>query len=215
MASYFGHGEPNCVDSFLKEFIDELDKLLKFGIVIHSINYRIELKCFICDRPARGFVKCIKSHTGYSSCERCTVVGQYFMHRIIFEDVNCTKRTNESFRSKEDPNHHLPNIESPFLKIQSINMIGHFVLDFMHLGYLGIGKKILTNLMNGVVKMSKKQQLTISQRLVNLSESITSDFQRTTRSLADLSKWKATEFRCFFIVLWPFCFKRCCSRKYL
>lgn len=78
VAFYFGTGKPKCVDSFLRDFVDELDQLLEFGLNVSGIHYKIEHKCFMYDRPARGFVKSIKGHTGYLSCERCIVVGRYY-----------------------------------------------------------------------------------------------------------------------------------------
>ena len=32
---------------------------------------------FICDTPARAFLKCVKSHTGYFSCDHCEVEGEW------------------------------------------------------------------------------------------------------------------------------------------
>lgn len=37
---------------------------------------------FVCDAPARSAIKKIKSHTGYHSCERCIVKGEYVMGRV-------------------------------------------------------------------------------------------------------------------------------------
>lgn len=180
--------------------------MLSNGLVINQELFQIRLKGFIADRPARSFLRCTKGHTGYCSCERCCVKGKMFMRRVIFNDVNCKKRTDESFRNKEDPQHHLPNQDSPLLKIAGVDMVNHFILDSMHLVCLGVLKKLLDLWCKGKNNLSKETLLTLSQRLINLSEQIPSDFQRTTRSLGDLSKWKATEFRFFFVIWWSFCY---------
>lgn len=39
--------------------------------------YSVKIYNFICDAPARAFIKCIKIHTGYASCEKCTEYGKY------------------------------------------------------------------------------------------------------------------------------------------
>lgn len=96
--------------------------------------------CFICDRPARAFLKCIKGPTGYFACERCTVKGYRQSNRLLYQVEDNVNRSDDSFRSQEQPEHH--HSVSPLIRIQpSVNMINEFVLDFMHLGCLGVMKK--------------------------------------------------------------------------
>ena len=33
-------------------------------------NLKVVIKAFVCDAPARAFLKCVKGHSGYDSCER-------------------------------------------------------------------------------------------------------------------------------------------------
>lgn len=77
-----------------------------------------------------------------------------------------------------------------------IDMIFHFILDCMHLGCLGIIKRLIIEYwMNPKTKLlTRLQILQLSQRLLNLSNVIPSDFQQGTRSLAEITSWKATEF---------------------
>ena len=44
----------------------------------------VRIDAIICDAPARALVKQIKCHSGYSSCERCTAVGEHSGVKIIF-----------------------------------------------------------------------------------------------------------------------------------
>lgn len=94
---YFGKGKPNNVQEFLKKFIEELKFILKNGVKIDEKHYKIKVMCFINDIPARVFVKCIKAHTGYFSCERCNIQGVYVGNRVIFTHIHAEKRTNETF----------------------------------------------------------------------------------------------------------------------
>lgn len=67
---FYGISKPNNIDVYLKEFIDELESLssrCSFGN--HLIS--IKVSCFVCDAPARQFLKQITSYNGYSGCERC------------------------------------------------------------------------------------------------------------------------------------------------
>jgi len=76
VAIYAGTEKPNNVDKYFEKFIIEILNLLRESITINDRLFEIRIKCFICDRPARSFAKCIKNHGGYYACERCTVPGE-------------------------------------------------------------------------------------------------------------------------------------------
>ncbi|KAJ8688052.1 hypothetical protein QAD02_023847 [Eretmocerus hayati] len=69
------------------------------------------------------------------------------------------------------------------------------ILDIMHLSYQGEMKELLKIWFPSDPKKCKEILLRISKRLVNLKKQIPSEFQRSTRTLQDLSKWTANEFR--------------------
>ena len=142
IAIYCGSGKPKSATLFFREFVEELNGLLKDGIDINGIHFKITIVCFVCDRPARSFVKCIKGHTGYWSCERCEVKGCRVNNRTVFPGVDSNMRTDESFRNQSNPQHHTDI--SPLTAITpKLDMVNQFILDFMHLGCLGIMKKLL------------------------------------------------------------------------
>ncbi|KAK4887822.1 hypothetical protein RN001_004093 [Aquatica leii] len=82
---------------------------------------------FICDAPARAYVKRIKSHNGYCSCEKCIESGDYYDKRLIFKSISALKRTDESFRSKLDEDHNLLGKVSP-LEQRNIQIVVNFRL---------------------------------------------------------------------------------------
>ena len=55
---------------------------------------------FICDAPARAYLKCVKGHTGYYGCERCTVKGVHENRRVTFPELSAELRTDEKFRDQ-------------------------------------------------------------------------------------------------------------------
>ena len=59
--------------------------------------FLINLHAFVSDAPARKFLKCVKSHTGYFGCERCTVEGSYELGRVVFDDIDSLLRDDVSF----------------------------------------------------------------------------------------------------------------------
>ena len=70
------------------------------------------------------------------------------------------------------------------------------------MGCLGIMKKLLIEYWMksaSKTKLSRENILRISQRMMNLSDQIPSEFQRITRSLGEIGHWKATEYSLFLL----------------
>uniref|UniRef100_A0A3B4XDC6 Uncharacterized protein n=1 Tax=Seriola lalandi dorsalis TaxID=1841481 RepID=A0A3B4XDC6_SERLL len=73
---YAGPTKPNSVEDYLNDFIQALKVITNEGLHYNGKHYNIALPdAFICDAPARAFLKCTKGHSGYNSCERCTKHG--------------------------------------------------------------------------------------------------------------------------------------------
>lgn len=84
---FCGSGKPDPLDLFLKDFIFEVSVLKKEGILINDVLFEIFINCYICDAPARAYLKCTKSHSGYNACERCMQDGEYDGMKV-FSKVN-------------------------------------------------------------------------------------------------------------------------------
>lgn len=82
----------------------EINALGEKGIVICQMNYNIRIQSFICDTPARAFMKLTKGHCGYSACERCVVRGVRKGNRMVYEDIDSVERTGEFFVRCETKN---------------------------------------------------------------------------------------------------------------
>ena len=126
--------------------------------------------------PARAFIKCIKYHSGYSSCDKCIVEGEWHS-KVVFLETDAPLRTLESFILKEDDSHH--NRESPLLGIP-IYPINSFPNDYMHSVCLGVFGRLLNFLSSGPfsVKLSSQSLKTISDHLIHISSFFPSDFNR-------------------------------------
>ncbi len=100
---FCGDGEKqhdsNC---YLEPFMMELKSLEENGIDIDGKHLMIKFIAFICDAPARSFVKQIVGHCGKHACERCAVVGETISNRTVFNSMNAKIRTNESFRVRRE-----------------------------------------------------------------------------------------------------------------
>ena len=169
--------------------------------IFYEKHFNVEVKCFLCDAPARSFLKGIISHTGYNSSERCCVPGTY-EGRVVFNDeTEYPKRNIETFKQFGYDDYQ--NIVSPLTKI-GIDVINLFPLDYMHLVCLGAVRRILNYMKKGPGgKISANQINEISSLLLSLNGYMPSEFSRQPRSLKDLDRWKATEFRQFLLYTGP------------
>lgn len=188
------------LNEFLCPFISEIKDLLVNGININNVAYKVKVRAFICDAPARAYLKCVKSHSGYSSCERCVAEGEYFAGRVTFPTTKSASRTDSSFAVQADEDHHVGL--SPLTQIPGLGMVTSFVLDYMHLICLGVMRKMLFQWILGkslILKFSSRVVDEISQDLMQLSVYIPTEFARKPRTLREVRRWKATEFRQFLL----------------
>lgn len=200
---YYGMAKPSNVSEFLRLFLEEAGNIS--DVNIGSVNIVFKIRNFICDAPARSYLKGIKGHNGYFACERCNVEGDYNYnsHQMSFPTLSKSLRTNASFRAKIHEDHHTQ--PSPLEKL-SIDMINNFPLDYMHLLCLGVMKKLLVTWIRNrslKTKLSAKNIENISNNLVSLRKCTPCEFNRTARGLDVISFWKATEFRTFLLYLGP------------
>lgn len=195
MVSVFcGPGKPGNVSSFLNPVIDDILRLEKEGFAHNGRRFQVRLERVVCDTPARSFVKATKGHNAYYACERCNQKGRYLRGRVKFPKIqNVQLRDNLSFRSKRNQAHH--NASSPFLRMQNLDMVFSFPLDYMHLVLLGVMKRLLKMWTQDLVRSphrindSKKER--INKALLAIRKLLPSEFERKSRSLKDVGTWKA------------------------
>lgn len=202
---WYGEGKPD-VEEFLRPFIDELLFLLEHGFVCPESNteYKIEVYLFICDAPARAYVKCVKGHSGYFSCDRCTVEGEFLEDHVCLVKSDASLRTDSSFRSKEQYEHHWSTSPLEDLPIYMINV---FPLDYLHLILLGVTKFLLQFWTTGIAtyktKFSALDMKQINEKIMVARKTQPADINRKCRPLSSLRFWKGTEFRTFLLKVGP------------
>jgi len=60
VALFCGSSKPNPVDEFLHDFIQEAQELKDTGLFFGNTTYHVTVNAFICDAPARAFLKRIR-----------------------------------------------------------------------------------------------------------------------------------------------------------
>ncbi|CAG9822220.1 unnamed protein product [Phaedon cochleariae] len=145
-----------------------------------------------------------------------------FLSDFIEEAIKLTNNTTSKFlnsylmllqkhpywqlrvKQQTDAAHHTD--QSISLDIPNIDIIADVPSDYMHLVLLGVVKKLLCGLWcfgPPPHKFSSAQFTGISELLINLIPSFPSDFARKPRSLKEVKRWKATEFRHFLLYTGP------------
>lgn len=206
VALYCGNSKPDPVDDFLEDFLTELSYLTQNGLKLGEQLYNIVIKAFVCDAPARSYLKCTKGHNSYFSCERCLIKGKW-NGRVVFDGKEVVaKRTDDQFNNFQYPGH---QTRLTPLVAHGIACISQFSLDYMHLVCLGAVRRILYFLTQGppICKLSVRQRGQISENLAALSRALPREFARQPRPLTDLERWKATEFRSFLLYTGPIVLK--------
>jgi len=198
---YEGHQKPKNVDEFVEDFVNEMKCLQNVGITLDGHQYFIAVHSFVCDAPARAMLKNVKLHCAYNACERCIQKGEW-CSRVIYPSTDAQVRTNVLFDELSDTEHH--HGLSP-LQGLNIGFVSDFVLDYMHLVCLGVVRRLLSMWMRGPLtcRLSAGIVQQIAQRLVALRQCIPSEFARKPRTVLELDRWKATEFRQFLLYTGP------------
>ena len=185
VALYCGSSKPDSCEEFLKDFLDEYLNLEVFGLHYNGKKFNVNIKGFICDAPARQFLKGIKGHTGYDACERCKVHGVNIENRIVFHDLDCEPRIDQDFIQIAYTGHQL--LVSPLIH-SSVQCIKDFCLDYMHLVCLGVVKRLLLYLKEGprCCRKSSNQLNVVSDTILLHYGKMPSEFARQPRGLSDL-----------------------------
>lgn len=200
IACFCGTGKPEPLETFLRPFMQEVQDLKSNGISFEGKQYVFQIECFICDAPARSYLKGTVGHTSKHGCEKCTMIGHFKNHRITFVG-------NDTFPPIEDKDFEL-GINKPFIKTKSplleinVKLVSQFPLDPMHLIFLGIVRRLLLNYFiagKPPYKLSHKQITLMNSKISIIKSYQPSEFSRKCRSLFELKRWKATEYRSFLL----------------
>ena len=208
VALFHGIYKPVPIGDFLEDLLEEVKALetKKISVFNNGNDFKFKFNSFICDAPARQMIKAIISHTGYCSCERCTLRGEYFNNRVcsIIPNENPPRfpplRSEEKFRNNEYTHHQVAVSPLVYLGI-NVSCVDDFVLDYMHLVCLGVVRKTLNYLFKKGRRTTPEQRQAVCDRLERLK--MPKEFQRQPRSLEFVDRFKATEFRQFLLYTGP------------
>lgn len=196
IALWCGAGkDPGNINEFLKDFVAETKQMMQ-GFSWNGKQFKIKIRHYIGDAPARSFLRGVLVHNSYGSCERCTSYGQW-QGRVVFRyNAHAEPRTDETFASRLHAAYHTD--DSPLEELGT-GMISQFPLDVMHLIYLGVMKRLLSMLLAkkkaSIHKLSDQKVSELSDLMELYSPYCPSEFSRKPRSLSEWKYYKAHELR--------------------
>ncbi|KAJ8670772.1 hypothetical protein QAD02_002031 [Eretmocerus hayati] len=200
---FYGKGKPKSFHDFFKQFIIEMNDLSENGLEIGGQQFTVQIRRFICDTPARDAIKNVQGHTSSCGCGRCKVIGRRVHGVLVFLDINCEERTPEEFRQFEDVDYHKG--ASALLALQpNLDFIYQFILDIMHLIYLGVVNRMISFLMKGapnspVQRLSAQQKTELDRRTLMIRKDIPSEFKRKMHSTNNFEDYHAVDYRFFLL----------------
>lgn len=199
---FSGVGKPP-LQEFLLPFVNEVNELLRNGVKSGDRKMSIKINNFVCDTPARCYIKNISYFNSYHGCSKCYVIGEYdkLGRHMFYPNAYAMLRTDSSFRSKSDPDHHKG--DTPLQELP-IDLISDFpIADRLHLIDLGIMKKCLLAWISGSfgfdAKWSARDINKVSEQLEACNNQMPLEIHRAIRTLDSIKFWKALEFRTFLL----------------
>lgn len=189
---FWGVKKPNDVDELLGPTIDELIFLKTEGITVNGQVYRVFVRCVVCDVPARNLMKCTKPYMAFYGCERCIQRGTH-KGRVVFPKVDAPLRTHDAFladdlANKERDEPHVKE-KSPFLRLEYLDLVKSFPLDYMHLVCLGVMRKLINCWLKGSLphRLPSQQVGRLNEHLDQLRNEIPLEFSRKPRSTSHVA----------------------------
>ena len=198
---FYGKSKPTNVNQYLEQVVEEISTLQTIGFHHNGKQYFVNVSTVVCDAPARSFVKRVKGHSGYYGCDKCITKGAW-LKKVTFPELDAPLRTDENFNEMRYDKHH--HGVSPFMDVR-IGMVTQFPLEYMHLVCLGVVKKLLTLWQRGPLqrRIGSRAVNEISEEMIGLRNFIPREFSRRPRSIKEVDRWKATEFRQFLLYTGP------------
>ena len=109
------------------------------------------------------------------------------------------QRTNESFRDRDQPFHH---IRKSLFEYLDVDMIETFTIDGMHTVFIGVAKRFLHFLCGDSTTRVHRYISDSRYKLIGAEFANTKfprEFSRPPRPLSTCAQWKATELRMYIL----------------
>ncbi|KER27659.1 hypothetical protein T265_05376 [Opisthorchis viverrini] len=182
--------KPNDAHQLISDTVAESTEALANGVSGVYNTHTFRLQCIICDSPARAFLKQVKGHAGYYSCDYCTQNGVHIGTRMTFPSLTAPLRRDYDFRTRKQEKHHTGSSPMEDLNFPMIGVRKFLIL----LRAMPIGHK---------ARLSLESWNLLNDNIEQRSLALSVDFPRKCRGVVDLDRWKASELRQFLLYIGP------------
>lgn len=205
IGAYVGYHDPDDIDNFLLDFVNELKVLLVNGVNVtpRLINKPLFIRCFVCDSPARSFLAGVYGHQSNVGCNKCNQQCVRTSGKKTYLTVKGHPRTDDTFKQRAHLNHHKEKFQNQISLLETLNvgMVSQIPNDPMHLVDEGAMARMLKSLFDGPcksVRLTNEQKQKLDELYVSYSAYVPTEFERKPRSIIhELCRWKAVEYRFF------------------
>lgn len=205
IGAYVGNHDPEDIDNFLLDLVNELRILLVNGVNVtpRKINKPLFIRCFVCDSPARSFLAGVYGHQANVGCNKCNQHCVRIDGKKTYLTVKGDPRTDETFKQRIHLDHHKDKFKNQLSLLETLNigMVSQVPNDPMHLVDEGAMARMLKSLFDGPCRsgrLSNEQKQDLDELYVSFSVYVPTEFERKPRSIIhELCRWKAVEFRFF------------------
>ncbi|XP_058128587.1 uncharacterized protein LOC131271210 [Anopheles coustani] len=156
---FHGITKPPQLKEYLGPFVEEMNDVIENGIPINNRVVRVRLRAFICDAPARAYIKGVVYFNAKHGCMKCCTVGEHSTHvrTVFFRDSDAPERTDELFRKMAYSDHYREY--TPLLQLKIFDVIQDVVVaDRLHLIDLGVMRRLLRGWLYGAYGVTTKAQ---------------------------------------------------------
>ena len=122
---------------------------------------------------------------------------------MTYEDLHAPLRTDESFISQSNEDHHLSGEPSPLIRA-GVLLVSQFPLDYLHLVLICVTKRILKMWRKDIPdKLSHASKQLFNDEYESLKTVVPCEFSRKPRGIHEFKHFKGTEIRLFLLYLGP------------
>ena len=212
IALHTGYSKPLCVETYLRQFVNEINHLTLNGILIDGREREFRLIRILGDAPARCFFLNTVGHNGFDHCLYCDIHGDRLYNRNFFYEISpCLERNSADFNALKYV-HSLQKDRTPLMDLINFDVMKMCPYDPMHmvmriiktmLGFLVENEKHkIRKILSEMYRMTDAVINVISCRLLKVRKPV--EFQQRGRSIfRKFRKWKATECRFFLLYVGP------------
>lgn len=94
---YVGKKKPSNIEVYLHDFVEEINVLSVDGISLNDVSYKVVIRAFICDTPARSYICGVKGHNALNGCSKCHQKGKRVQNVTTFSSIPGNPRLDLEF----------------------------------------------------------------------------------------------------------------------